>query len=75
MNNKLELLKKALLEGNNSRAFSIARHFFFGIDKDLKRSIEIAADAAKNASFYKSIGVDVIIETEKAVNGLKLKFL
>ena len=77
MNNlsKLDKLKNALNNGDNKTAFSVARQFFFGIDKDLKRSIEIAADAPKNASFYKSIGVDVEREIELAILGLKAKYL
>ena len=77
MNNlsKLDKLKNALNNGDNKTAFSVARQFFFGIDKDLKRSIEIAADAPKNAAFYKSVGVDTNVETEKAIKGLRLKFL
>lgn len=59
-----------------AKAFSAARKFFFGLTKEQKRSIEIAADCGNEARqvFYTRLGVDWAAEIENAKNILLAKF-
>lgn len=57
-------------------AFSCARKFFFGLSKDEKRTIEIAADCQDQSkrAFYATIGVNWQEAIEEAKSILVAKF-
>ena len=69
-------VSKFIQAGEWQKAFSAARKFFFGLTKEQKRSIEIAADCCNELRrpFYDSIGVDWVTETENAKTFLSAKF-
>lgn len=73
---KTSPVSKFIQAGEWQKAFSAARRFFFGLTKEEKRSIEIAADCCNELRrpFYVSIGVDWTAETEKAKAFLQAKF-
>lgn len=79
MNNlsKLEILKNALLSGDNKTALSTATKggIYYGSDNVVKKDAQLAVECLSNPSFYASIGTDIELTVSKAIDGLKSKFL
>jgi hypothetical protein len=70
-------IKQTVQNGDWKKSFSVARKFFFGLNADEKRSIEIASDTIGNAArqdFYSRLGVDWLAETENAKRIILAKF-
>ncbi len=75
--NKLELLKKHLLENNVNLALSVATKggIYYGSDNLIKKNAQLANECISNRSFYLSIGTDIEQTINNAIQGLKSKFL
>lgn len=73
---KNSAISQFIQAGEWQKAFSAARKFFFGLTKEQKRSIEIAADCCNESRrpFYAALGIDWNTETENAKTFLLAKF-
>jgi hypothetical protein len=73
----VELLKSHLLSNDYQSAIIVAcgGNIYYGKDASIKKAAQIAKDCIKNKSFYLSIGTNIDLTIEKAIEALKSKFL
>lgn len=73
---KLSMAISLFKEGEIKKSLKMFSKFRYGIDSDIKRTLEIAYESlAGKSGFYSSLGIDVDMEILKAKKFIKEKYL
>ena len=70
MERKSDVVREAVANGDYKKALGIARNFRLGIPKEDADSMKRAYECMVWPEFYKSIGKDISVETQKGIDAL-----
>lgn len=70
MERKSDVVREAVAVGDYRKALGIARNFRLGISKEDADSMKRAYECMVWPEFYKSIGKDISVETQKGIDAL-----